>query len=201
MYAYDGERCPTCAGLVGTPAFDGSGRPRCPSCACLLGNSADDVAEVVPSSCPGCGEGELKVVTGPRGQEVVCSAECGYKPSGTEATVVRTGRCPVSICRKPFRIDEAVRDAEGGLHCPHCNKLIRRTRTAHEEGGGAMIAEEVVGSEHDQVVEWRKEELQRAGYSAHSAELLAERLDVDLHRAIELLKSGCPEETALRILL
>jgi hypothetical protein len=30
---------------------------------------------------------------------------------------------------------------------------------------------------------------------------LAERTDVDLHRATELLQAGCPVDTALRILL
>lgn len=51
------------------------------------------------------------------------------------------------------------------------------------------------------VVDWRKAELVRAGYDDRAARRLAERLDVDLHRAIDLLRVGCPPETALRILL
>jgi hypothetical protein len=51
------------------------------------------------------------------------------------------------------------------------------------------------------VVDWRRAELERAGYAEPAARKLAERLDIDLHRATELLGSGCPPETALRILL
>jgi hypothetical protein len=51
------------------------------------------------------------------------------------------------------------------------------------------------------VVDWRRAELRRAGYEETAARKLAERLDIDLHRATELLRSGCPAELALRILL
>jgi hypothetical protein len=47
---------------------------------------------------------------------------------------------------------------------------------------------------------WRMEELIRAGYSAVAAGTLADRADVDLHRACRLLVQGCDERTALRIL-
>jgi hypothetical protein len=56
-------------------------------------------------------------------------------------------------------------------------------------------------TEAGRVVRWRAEELERAGYSAADAAELAERNDVDLHRAIGLLESGCPAELALQILL
>jgi hypothetical protein len=51
------------------------------------------------------------------------------------------------------------------------------------------------------VIAWRAEELLRAGYKNGSALELAVRSDVDLHYAAKLLRSGCPVETALRILL
>jgi hypothetical protein len=51
------------------------------------------------------------------------------------------------------------------------------------------------------VLGWRYEELVRAGYSEREAMLVADRVDVDLHRAIALVESGCPAKTALRILL
>jgi hypothetical protein len=51
------------------------------------------------------------------------------------------------------------------------------------------------------VLGWRYEELVRAGYSEREAMLVADRVDVDLHRAIALVASGCPAKTALRILL
>ena len=56
-------------------------------------------------------------------------------------------------------------------------------------------------SELTRVVEWRRRELVRAGYGDSGARDVAEKVEIDLHRAIDLLKSGCPEETALRILL
>ncbi len=53
----------------------------------------------------------------------------------------------------------------------------------------------------ERVVEWRLEELERAGYDTPSAEQLAERADIDLHLAVALVRGGCPAETALSILL
>jgi hypothetical protein len=55
--------------------------------------------------------------------------------------------------------------------------------------------------EAHRVIEWRRAELERAGYDALGAKALAERLDVDLHYATDLLRTGCPAETALKILL
>jgi hypothetical protein len=62
-------------------------------------------------------------------------------------------------------------------------------------------AEVNVRSELDQVEHWRAQELIRAGYPADGAAKLAARHDIDLHRAVELLSSGCPAELALQILL
>jgi hypothetical protein len=59
----------------------------------------------------------------------------------------------------------------------------------------------IVETEQERVERWRSEELERNGYDHDSAVQLAARPDVDLHRAIELVRSGCPAETALRILL
>ena len=56
-------------------------------------------------------------------------------------------------------------------------------------------------TEQERVERWRSEALERAGYQPEAAAELAVRVDVDLHRAISLLESGCPAETALRILL
>jgi hypothetical protein len=55
-------------------------------------------------------------------------------------------------------------------------------------------------TESERVERWRAEELVRAGYDDESAAELAARSDVDLHRAVELLASGCPVELALQIL-
>ena len=56
-------------------------------------------------------------------------------------------------------------------------------------------------TELERIQRWRTEELLRAGYEVRAAERLAGRLDVDLHRAVELLEQGCPPELALEILL
>ena len=56
-------------------------------------------------------------------------------------------------------------------------------------------------TEAERILSWRLEELERAGYDARAAWELAERADVDLHRAVGLVRRGCPHQTALRILL
>jgi hypothetical protein len=56
-------------------------------------------------------------------------------------------------------------------------------------------------TEEERVVLWRGENLERAGYNDHSVALLAFESAVDLHLDVELLKHGCPEATAVRILV
>jgi len=56
-------------------------------------------------------------------------------------------------------------------------------------------------TEQELVERWRAQELERAGYDPEAVAQLAERNDVDLHRAIELVELGCPADLALRILL
>jgi len=53
----------------------------------------------------------------------------------------------------------------------------------------------------DPILEWRLEQLIDAGYGKEDALRLAVQTEVDLHRAVALLRTGCPPETALRILL
>jgi len=62
-------------------------------------------------------------------------------------------------------------------------------------------AEMVYESELTQVELWRIHELERAGYEPQAARALGSRLDVDLHRAVDLLHRGCSPELALQILL
>jgi hypothetical protein len=61
--------------------------------------------------------------------------------------------------------------------------------------------ETLVEVETDVVICWRFEELVRAGYDDHDAAELAHHPEVDLHRAVELVRRGCPSNTALRIIL
>ena len=56
-------------------------------------------------------------------------------------------------------------------------------------------------AEADIVRSWRLEALQRAGFARAAAEQLADLPHVDLHVAAGLLRSGCSEATALRILV
>jgi hypothetical protein len=56
-------------------------------------------------------------------------------------------------------------------------------------------------TEPHRIESWRAEALERAGYDRGAALRLAQRQDVDLHRAVELLEAGCPPELALKILL
>jgi hypothetical protein len=55
-------------------------------------------------------------------------------------------------------------------------------------------------SERSKVEGWRLHVLIEAGYPLHLAERLAAS-EVDLHRAVELLRSGCEAVTAAEILL
>jgi hypothetical protein len=53
----------------------------------------------------------------------------------------------------------------------------------------------------EEVVDWRREQLIRAGCDVAAALILAKRSGVDLHKAVELLERGCPPRVALEILL
>lgn len=55
-------------------------------------------------------------------------------------------------------------------------------------------------AESERVERWRRERLELAGYSPLAAAELATRLDVDLHRAVDLVKGGCPPDLAEQIL-
>lgn len=56
-------------------------------------------------------------------------------------------------------------------------------------------------AEAEDVLRWRFRALVAAGYELEAAAVLASRVDVDLHRACDLVQRGCPAATALRILL
>ena len=66
-----------------------------------------------------------------------------------------------------------------------------------------MAAAELQAPETEQqrIERWRAEELERAGFEPSAAVLLAGRMDIDLHRAIDLLRAGCAPDLALQILL
>jgi len=55
--------------------------------------------------------------------------------------------------------------------------------------------------EAENVLRWRFQELVRNGYDPGEAMILASHVEVDLHRATDLVALGCPTATAMRILL
>jgi hypothetical protein len=61
--------------------------------------------------------------------------------------------------------------------------------------------QEIVETELERVERWRVDELLRAGFDPAAAVTLSTRLDIDLHRATELIDRGCSSELALQILL
>ena len=64
-----------------------------------------------------------------------------------------------------------------------------------------MRAVEVEHERDDELVlTWRRDELVRAGYGKRAALAIALDATIDLHVAIDLIRQGCPERTALRIL-
>ena len=65
----------------------------------------------------------------------------------------------------------------------------------------AVQVEETELPEVDLVRRWRFDELLRAGYDDADAIELAFHTEVDLHWAADLVRRGCPSETAVRIAL
>jgi hypothetical protein len=65
----------------------------------------------------------------------------------------------------------------------------------------SVVETHIPKTEDERVAHWRLEQLQRAGYDETAALVLADLVHVDLHLAIDLVRNGCPSETALRILL
>jgi hypothetical protein len=77
-------------------------------------------------------------------------------------------------------------------------------KTAHLPGGEEMTAAEfelLDETEAEGIICWRFHELMESGFELQDALILAVATHVDLHRASDLVRSGCPPETALSILL
>jgi len=65
----------------------------------------------------------------------------------------------------------------------------------------SVVETHIHETEDERVAHWRLEQLVRAGYEETAALVLADLVDVDLHVAVDLIRQGCPSDTALRILL
>ncbi len=79
---------------------------------------------------------------------------------------------------------------EGGMSGDHALETLPVETT--EECGPDPAA---------RVLSWRIEQLIAVGYESDSAFVLALDRNIDLHEATELVRRGCPPETAFRILL
>lgn len=99
------------------------------------------------------------------------------------------------------------------LHCNECSEKISE-RVISEESTVAESDNELfsalddvsMSEEEQEELNWRIEELDRAGYGHDAAVTLAFDKTVDLHEAVDLLKrdgkrTSCTEELALQILL
>jgi hypothetical protein len=87
------------------------------------------------------------------------------------------------------------------MQLPRIDLKPEGEQQAAKEKRTVTAAELLYDSELTQVQRWRIDELERAGYDPRAALTIATRHDVDLHRAVDLLRSGCSPELALRILL
>lgn len=52
----------------------------------------------------------------------------------------------------------------------------------------------------EKVIDWRRSQLEKAGYATEAAAKLAARGDVDLHHASTMREQGCTDALALEIL-
>jgi hypothetical protein len=63
------------------------------------------------------------------------------------------------------------------------------------------VVEECAPDPAARVLSWRIEQLIAVGFDSDAAFVLALDRSVDLHEATELVRRGCPPETAFRILV
>src|SRR5205814_4016734 len=123
-------------------------------------------------------------------------ADEGAGPSPRALDRLEARRETASLCGRAF----------GDLPLLAPTREVRypsRGRTAARPApntGGMSVAdlEITVETETERVARWRVEELERAGYDAAQAQVLAQRTEVDLHRAVDLVVRGCAPELALR---
>jgi hypothetical protein len=65
----------------------------------------------------------------------------------------------------------------------------------------ADVGTQAEQTEIERIERWRSAELERAGFSSAHAAQLAARHDIDLHFAVDLVKTGCPPDVAFKILI
>jgi len=117
---------------------------------------------------------------------------------------------PFTTFMHPQQRASTSRDGTRRRVAPSCDRDERKFRstwgffTRHTAAKGAfmtVVEFELPETEDARVARWRIDQLARAGYDREAASLLADARHVDLHDAVELMRRGCPVDTALRILL
>jgi len=118
--------------------------------------------------------------------------------SSRHAQARRTGLGQLARLQNPYRSFIAIPLKGDNLSAP-LDEVPETTIHAEETMAAAELTQ--TETEQERIERWRAEELERAGFEASAASLLATRNDVDLHYAIDLLRNGCAPELALQILL
>lgn len=108
---------------------------------------------------------------------------------------------PHSTLSEAVKIAAREGAVRANLRRPHPGPTSRSKRKAVAMTTAQLDLTNRQGDEGERVAHWRFETLRCAGYGRRSARTLARRRDVDLHLAADLLRAGCPVETALQILL
>jgi hypothetical protein len=103
----------------------------------------------------------------------------------------------------PGRRSGATQRACSGQAGRYCETVSTTTRTPvpPEQQQGAAPQRPILLRVDELTTGWRLGNLQRAGYPAAAAGLLAEHGEIDLHTACELLANGCAADVAVAILL
>ena len=87
------------------------------------------------------------------------------------------------------------------LHVPHAEVFATHGTSEREQEMTAAQFEQLEETEAVEVLRWRFDVLIRVGFGIEDAAVLAANVEIDLHAAENLMRRGCPSETALRILI
>jgi hypothetical protein len=87
------------------------------------------------------------------------------------------------------------------LRLPHAEVFATHGTSEREQEMTAAQFEQLEETEAVEVLRWRFDVLIRVGFGIEEAAVLAANVEIDLHAAEDLMRRGCPSDTALRILI
>jgi hypothetical protein len=87
------------------------------------------------------------------------------------------------------------------LALPHAEVFATHGTSERKSEMTAAQFEQLEETEAVEVLRWRFDVLIRVGFGVEEAAVLAANVEIDLHAAEDLMRRGCPSETALRILV